>query len=497
MKVPTDHLFQLIHAMSAAEKRYFKRHYASEKGITTELFDLINSMNSYDETFVKKSFPDSKVHKNLKVYKVQLTDIILKSLISYHSKKSIRSKIRIGLEEIELLMGKQLYSLAQSRIKKVKELCLKYEELEYIFAVLFYEIMISSFFDVQLKNTEYPILEEFETYTDRIKNTYHLKRVNFKLNDHNNNNFTNSISNKEEQRFLKILQKAEKRGEQGELGFNEQYYLNSAYSLIHKLTKNDPQKEYEFKKRNVELFESNAHFIENHSSYFYAALYNYLISCRKLGKYEELENGIEKIKLFTKQYPFLERNLIFVYYLEIKYHYQSKRFNTIIEDLESTVQRHIKKHGQNEASLSALCYIYLAMAHMILSQPQRVQFYLRRLQQLAKKLDPSFGQFFDILELISHYETKDLQIIQNQITSFKRKGKKHNLEHSFYTDMLAFFAALLNKQNYKPQLVKDLEIKMSNITNDGLLNLLSEFILKDWLYAVENEVSLSKAIQSR
>jgi hypothetical protein len=427
---------------------------------------------------------------------VQLTDIILKSLISYHSKKTIRSKIRIGLEEIELLMTKQLYSLAQSRIKKVKELCLKYEELEYIFAVLFYEIMISSFFDVQLKNTEYPILEEFEAYTEKIKNTYRLKKINFNLNDHNNNNFTHNISSKEEKKLLDILKKATSRTKDSELGFNEQYYLNSAYSLIHKLIYDDQQKEYEFKKKNVDLFEANPHFIENHSSYYYAALYNYLISCRKLGKYDELEEGIEKIKSFTKQYPFLERNLIFVYYLEIKYHYQNKRFKTLVDDLESTVQRHIKKYGQSEASLPALCFIYLAMVHMALNQPQKVQFYLRRLQQLAKKLDPSFSQFFDILELISHYETKDFQLIQNLLTAFKRKAKKHDLEETFYADVLIFFGALLNKQNYKPQLVKDLEIKMNSISNDGLLNLLSEFILTDWLHAVENEISFTKAIQN-
>ena len=164
MKIPTDNLFQLIQAMSASEKRYFKRHYASEKSITTELFDFINKMKEYDEEEVKANFYQSKVSKNLKVYKVQLSELLLKSLISYHSKKSIRSKIRIGLEEIELLLTKQLYGMAQSRLKKIKDLCLKYEEHEYVFAILFYEILINSFFDIKLKDTEYPILEEFEKY---------------------------------------------------------------------------------------------------------------------------------------------------------------------------------------------------------------------------------------------------------------------------------------------------------------------------------------------
>ena len=109
MKLPTDNIFQLIKSMSASEKRYFKRHYASDKSLSTELFDHLNKQEQYDEDAVKKHFLNTKLTQNLKVYKVQLSDLILKSLVSYHNKKSIRSKIRMGLEEVEILMDKQLY----------------------------------------------------------------------------------------------------------------------------------------------------------------------------------------------------------------------------------------------------------------------------------------------------------------------------------------------------------------------------------------------------
>jgi len=88
--------------MSASEKRYYKRHYASEKNLTTDLFDFINKMEFYLEEDVKSHFKNTKLAKNLKVYKVQLTDVLLKSLVSYYSKKSVKSRIRQGLEEIDL-----------------------------------------------------------------------------------------------------------------------------------------------------------------------------------------------------------------------------------------------------------------------------------------------------------------------------------------------------------------------------------------------------------
>lgn len=497
MKIPTDNLFQLILAMTASEKRYFKRHYASEKSITTELFDFINSMKSYNEEEVKDNFSQSKVSKNLKVYKVQLTDLILKSLISYHNKKSIRSKIRIGLEEIELLMTKQLYGLAQSRVKKVKEICLKYEEHEYIFAILFYEIMINSFFNIQLKITEYPILEEFDQYADKIKNTYRLKKINFTLSDKNNNKLTEKLSKEEEGFYTNILQKEHDKIKEGKLTFNEQYYLNSAYSLINKLVNDNPEKEYDFKKKNVDLFEANPHFIENHTSHYYAALYNFLICCRRNGKHEEMENGIEKIKNLTKEYPFLERNLIFVYYLEIKHNFQKGNYEVLIDDFETTIIKHIKKHDQNEDGLPALCFIYFALTHMVLNNPQKVQFYLRRLHAMSKQLNPSYSQFFDILELISHYETGDIVIIQNMLTSLRRKAKKLKKMDTFYPQMLDFFSDLILPDTQNSTLIEQLETSTNTDKEGGLLNLLNEFLLDDWLKALKTNKSLSDILLSR
>ena len=496
MKIPTDNLFQLIQAMTASEKRYFKRHYASEKSITTDLFDFINSMKAYDEEEVKDNFHHSKVSKNLKVYKVQLTELLLKSLISYHNKRSIRSKIRIGLEEIELLMTKQLYGLALSRVKKIKDLCLKYEELEYIFAILFYEIMINSFFDVQLKTTEYPILEEFDHYTDKIKNTYRLKKINFTLNDKSNNKHTEKLTGEEEKFYTHILSQVDEQGKHGKLTFNEQYYLNSSFSLINKLVNDNPEKEYEFKKKNVNLFESNPHFIENHTSYYYAALYNFLICCRRTGRHEELIEGINKIKALTEQYPFLERNLIFVYYLELKHNFQKGNYIELVDDFENNIIKHIKKHNQREESLPALCFIYFTMTHMVLNNPQKVQFYLRRLHAMSKRLNPSYSLFFDILELISHYETQDFEIIQNLLTSLKRKDKRLTQETIFYSEMLDFFTDLLNGHN-KEQLVRELRASAEEIQKDGLLNLLNEFILDDWLNAVVDNKSFSDIAKAK
>lgn len=136
MKTPNDKLYQLIRSMTAAEKRYFKRHYASSKNQTTKLFDFINGMDtSYDEELVKSNFETSTVSKNLKVYKVQLFKLILKSLTSHRHSKNIKSKIRNGLEAVDILVEKKLYEAAFDKLKQLRTICQENQAFTYLLEI--------------------------------------------------------------------------------------------------------------------------------------------------------------------------------------------------------------------------------------------------------------------------------------------------------------------------------------------------------------------------
>lgn len=487
MKVPTDNIFKLIQSMTASEKRYFKRHYASEKNLTTDLFDFINSLDVYDEDDVKKQFANSKLAKNLKVYKVQLMDILLKSLTSYHNKKSIRSKIRMGLEEVEILMDKQLHSMALSRLKKIKELCLKHEELEYIFSIIYFEIFLSSFFDIDLMPGEYAILKELEGYTDSIKNIYRLKKINFSLNDKNNNELTQVLSKEEIAEYRKILKEDLNIPESKPLTLSEQYYRNSSLSILHKLVDGDHHKEFEYKKNNVALFEAHPYFIKNNAGFYFAALFNFLICCRRLNYFDELESGLVRIKELIAQYPFLKRNGIFIFYLETKHNFLKKDYHKIVEGLEPEITKHIKKYKQKEEHLTALVFIYFTLTYLVLKDYHKVHFYLRRLANNSKNMDKSYTYFFYFLELVSHYETSDNFVIQNLLSSHRRKLKTSKTDVTFFKEILEFFQSL---QKASPKEIKELAIefeqKLPQIPNEGVLNITQEFILNDWLKALKS-----------
>lgn len=167
MKPPNNQLFLLIHSMTAAEKRYFKRHYASDKNQTTELFDFINSMSTYDENLVKEHFSNSKLSTNLKVYKVQLAKLVLKSLISYRAHRNIESKIRNGLEEINILMEKELYDYAWRKLKKLRILCEKCKAYTYLLEISDKEQLLAAK-SKQIKDQIAPSDDKNQSYLNHL-----------------------------------------------------------------------------------------------------------------------------------------------------------------------------------------------------------------------------------------------------------------------------------------------------------------------------------------
>ena len=131
-------IFHLITSLSKSEKRYFKTS-LSEKAVNknyVKLFNIIDKQTEYDENEIRKVFKDEKFVKQLHVTKIYLTELILKNLRSYHSDKSINSKLINILNDIEILFDKELYDLAYYRIKKAEKLALDYERLPYLLEIL-------------------------------------------------------------------------------------------------------------------------------------------------------------------------------------------------------------------------------------------------------------------------------------------------------------------------------------------------------------------------
>ena len=492
MKTPTDHIFQLISSMTAAEKRYFKRHYSSEKSLITSLFDVINGQSEYNEDEVKGQFGDSKLSKNLKVYKVQLTDILLKSLVSYHNKKSVQSKIRMGLEEIDILMEKQLFDIAHSKVKRIKDICIKNEAFEHIFPILAIEQYLVSFYSANQDITKKETFKELSSHLNSVSEIFQLQHTSHILSDLKNHILTNKLKKENKELYQNLLKTELKKLDQGQGSIREQYYRHHVISMIYRMVDNDLQKENEYKNKQVELLKNKPDFIEAYPKLYFASLYNYLSSCWKLRKYDKLEEVITEINTFLSKKSLLEPNHLFVYYLETSLFYV-KGFEDFDETFESNVMKHIRKHKQETDYLATLIYLHFAIIHMIFERHKKVQFFLRRLSENLNKLDAAFEPLMYIIELIGHYQSGDYAIAQNLINSHLRKQKRNPIAYdNTFSEIILFFQTLIKTSDLEERSKQayDFELIKYNNMSGSLRNLLEEYGFSKWLISVKEKVTL-------
>lgn len=482
--------------MSASEKRYFKRHYSSEKNLTTELFDFINNQPSYEESLVKEHFKQTKLSKNLKVYKVQLSDLLLKSLVSYHSKKSVKSKIRQGLEEIEILLTKQLYDLALTRCRKIRELAESKEEYEYLLPILQMEIYLNTFFNDQFNSGKMPQLEKAINAASSIQELYELRRINFELSDKHNSlqvgEDPSAFVQEAEELMNGILAEKEKDS------FHHNYYRNSSKAILQKMAFQNVEQEYRYKKENVELFQNHPHLIDSNTNTYFAAQYNFLVCCRSTGKRNELMAGLKNIRALIEEHPSLRRNMLYVLYLETKVAYLDKNFQRIKDKIEPEALKHISKYNQTEENLTALILTYFVLVNMILKEYRQVHFLLRRLFSQSKSLNNNYSRMFDILELMSHLDTDDNQIALKLINGHRRKLRStRGNANSFYKYLLdAIHNLIRSEEEDRAEIVKNSFTDWNEFSNDGFFLLTNEFFLQDWQKAIQKNVSFSNYIAS-
>ena len=120
-----DNLHQLIKAMSKTEKKYFRDFLknSTQPKLYLQLFNNLEKQSKHDKNEIKKAF-DTKANE-LPVIKTYLTKTLLKSLTNFHRENSLFDKIHQKFSEINILLQKELFDLAEFEIDKLVILCQK------------------------------------------------------------------------------------------------------------------------------------------------------------------------------------------------------------------------------------------------------------------------------------------------------------------------------------------------------------------------------------
>lgn len=121
-KSSSDHLFLLIHAMSAPEKRYFRHFlllYGGKENVTAKLFDAFSRQKVYDEEALKRS---ATYLSGFAQHKKRLGELLLRSLRAYHAGATTEMRIHACFGDAEIFRAKRLYAAGTASLKKAAAL---------------------------------------------------------------------------------------------------------------------------------------------------------------------------------------------------------------------------------------------------------------------------------------------------------------------------------------------------------------------------------------
>ncbi|MBL7975243.1 MAG: hypothetical protein JNJ85_10040, partial [Candidatus Kapabacteria bacterium] len=112
-----DELFELIHSLSKAERRYFKLHFEgnahSDVQKYTRLFDAIAAMNVFDKSALEKKFKGEQIIKYYSKTKAYMVDAILDALRAFRRGQSPVDDINLQAANIRILIAKGLHAQAE------------------------------------------------------------------------------------------------------------------------------------------------------------------------------------------------------------------------------------------------------------------------------------------------------------------------------------------------------------------------------------------------
>jgi len=127
-------LFELIHSLTKAEKRFIKLNAKFHKGdkVYLSLFDAIAKQKTYNEVELIDAFSGYKFSNQFSVAKNYLQNFILKQLRQFHANHKASIECKNLMIDIELLHLKGQYILAQKLVNKTRKIA----ELQEMFLVL-------------------------------------------------------------------------------------------------------------------------------------------------------------------------------------------------------------------------------------------------------------------------------------------------------------------------------------------------------------------------
>ncbi|WP_367387941.1 hypothetical protein [Lewinella sp. LCG006] len=475
MNTPNPHLWKLINGLTPAEKRYFKTHFASSGNQLTLLFDTLNGQEVYDEQNARDVLGVKA--SQFKVLKHQLQELLMKSWVANSSKRSIKSRIRIGLEEVDLLLEREHFEEAGKKLAYLEQQCSHYG-----FTLYHYEVR-ERLHEIQHLELDFSDPEANQHYEELV----HLQRVLYqkqqlsaiqqKLEDWNS--FTPARH--------KVLQELKKTLEALKAEYMD---LSSWMAWMQNMTiclelLGDEQTATRYREQIMEAYEQEPSLKENLPLGYLTALKHAASPARRLLSIEYVESIALQARHLIARYPQYSPHYIYFLWARIRANYQHKEWGRLIGTLARESKRHLDAYQLGTFRTASKIYVVLGVAHLLKGKFPAAEAYFTAYRKSKMTKDETLNHCVNLLELIMWVEADNQERLRQRIAYFKRKQKKSKQENYslLYNFHLELFSDICKTPFSKDELTANTLLEVANYPFDPILYYFSFFHIERWLQA--------------
>lgn len=479
--------------MTPAEKRYFKRHYGSESNTLTHLYDAINLQKEYDEEAIKTQFP-GKVATNLKVYKFQLEQLLLKSLTSHRHFSTTTSKIRMGLEHCDILIEKNLLQMAEKQLEKTKKLCVSTEQFSYMPIIIQKEAKLESIQSQGFSGVNTQKLKETEYYANKIlAHQLESSKLNSLINLYLEQNFPVT----QEDIDLSLKETEIKSYANGSVPASDKILKEITIALKAFLQKDE--KATQLLTDVLQKFKKSKSLKHQFSQIYLICLRCAIDQAFFTKNYGELVAYIKTGLNFTqKEEPFKAQYYYFAAY-EIKHFTLQDHTHKVFQEIIPKHEKVISEF-EGEETLPFLIYLsWCSMAAIMDGKTDQGLKCVKRLQLIPQEnipLAPALGQ---ILEFVIHFETPNFQQMLQLLDQIKldKKASLPRDEKRLYSAFLTFIDQLSTNPKMAAELAGELLKELAAQEKSTLHKIFYYLSLDCWLQAIAQESTFLSELSSR
>ena len=504
-----DNLYELVHSLSPAEKRYFKLFVGADGkqgNKYLELFDLLAKQKAYEEDKLLR-LPTYRGHANrLQVAKNYLFQLILKYLRSNRKNSTPELEVLELLLDIQSLYQRRLWPAARRLTDKARKIAEENDYYDLRFTIGEWErrlVAVSA--DPQHYGDSYEAILDRETYVAQ-----QLELNAFYFNRYKKMRFINLREGYIKRglaldEFMSCLKHPHLQEFSYATNPTAQLYFYLCY-IEYFYAMRDHEYRYQINWRLMAHFAKHPVLQRNHPETYLRSLVAYLLNLLDLGRWTAFNRDIEILgQLELPAYAHhLQRLRAFEYlHLRMYEHYAQGRFEEAVAEYVPQVLAYYDQHDHQLIFLDELLlklevgWIYIGVGEL----EKAIEWVVPLEMQIDPKLFADSFTAHCIILMMVHYElgdAKTMRAVAERMRDFLQSRRKMSSPEAFIIDFFLSASEDLGNKSRQRELLQNFRSELAVLRR--YLYVVPVYPIENiiwWVYSRVSQRTLAEVVRDR